>query len=428
MADEGTDKFRERVEQKSLSGLIKQEDNRAVLPTSGISFGAVADAFDLSASIVDTLTSGDENKTLTNDIDNLLRQQKLGKCRNLLEHAQDLISIGKWREAQEIASEALLTDPKSGEALALRGRCLVEIEQFRVGHRSLSVALQFIADVDLRALVLRWDSTCIRSYTKKLVDECELLMQSGQIPQAQIVIDEGLKLQPSNLVLLSYLAHLHWKRGDNQSAERIVAEARIQTGGKSVDIVCELERIFCFREHASTIENVRQALRRNDPNAAIKLLDICHMSLKENEHYDGLREYAQSRRKEGSSTRPPSASSTPQGALRQQTLRWILGEEIKSAEQALDAGGWRKALEALKTANEIDPDCGLVQLLMASALLTSYRQKPHETHSAYHISISASEYEEVAALLRRVSIDQGLEEQAQKLQKLIAEHYPLKKI
>ncbi len=397
----------------SASGLTRK-DQKPAPAAGGVVFDPHRNEDDYSIpNFGKIIESDDEGDPASETLKILLSQQKVTKCRELLEQAQDLISQGKWREALDAAAEALEAEPRSGEALALRGRCLAENGQYRVGHRSLSGSLRFIEDSDLRAIVLRWDARCIQAYTKRILHEVAQLLQSNDLGHAQKLIDEGLQIQPSNLLLLYHLAHLKWQQGDGAAAENIVARARAQTGGKSSDLVSELEREFCFREHGEHVERARQALRRKDMAEAARILEGYYSVLGGIEHYDGLIEYTRTNRETNSILRPGQDTPTPQSTLRQQTLRWILDEEIKKAKQELETGAWRKAIDQLNKANDIAADCGLVHLLLASARILPYiNDKGQKTTTP---ADSASIHQEIEYHLRCALVDTSLEEQVKQL-------------
>jgi cytochrome c-type biogenesis protein CcmH/NrfG len=416
MADERPEqqgKFRERVEEEA-GGLVRDDERRRRPSTQGLAFEPLADTAAASAGfipIADRLVlesggDGEDSAGLLPDFGMglLLAQQKSEKCRQLLENVQSMISNGQWREALAVADEAVAADPSSGEAWALKGRCLTELGHFEPGVRVLRRARGLVSDGGLRVMVLRLESICISAITRRLEAELERLAKAGEIERALELVRDGLRQQPSSVVLLLHLANLYWMSGDRESAERAVIEARRHVGRENVDLIAELERRFTFGSLKSEVEAARLMLRQHNPKAALEHLDACR-NLEGNEHYDGLREYAGQKR--GSLTRllVGGAPAVPQGALRQQTLRWLLSEELKEAEDAVRSGDFRRARGAYAAAAEIEPDCGAIYCGHARAILAQRGRRGKDELALFE------------ELLQRSLIDPGLEDQVRSLRR-----------
>jgi hypothetical protein len=135
MPDQPEGKFRDRVEDSE--GGLTREDGRRRPSTGGIEFTPLEDMADAVAGfmpIADRLApegdfGGESDAESMDDfgVGLLVAQQKSDKCRMLLERAQKLIASGDWRGALATADEAVAADSTSGEAWALKGRCLAEM-------------------------------------------------------------------------------------------------------------------------------------------------------------------------------------------------------------------------------------------------------------------------------------------------------------
>jgi len=416
MPDEPPGKYRDRVEEPE-GGLTREDDLRRRPSTQGLEFiplEGMADAGFLP--LADRLMpEGDYDGESDGEplpdfgVGLLVAQQKSDKCRILLERAQEMISSGQWRRALPTADEAVAADPMSGEAWALKGRCLAEMGHHEAALRVLRHARGLVADGDLRVMVLRLESGCIRAITRRLEEQLVRLVEAGEIERALALVDEGLRQQPSNIVLLHHLANLHWMRGDKASAERAVEEARRHVGRENVDLIAELERRFTFGGHKADVEAARLMLRQHDAKAALEHLDAGR-SLEGNEHYDGLREYAEQKRGGLSRLLGASAPVAPQGALRQQTLRWLLSEELKQGEEAARGGDRQRARRAFDAAIAIDADCGAVYYSLARAIVAQHRRRAAKDDLA-----------ELDGLLQKALIDPGLEEPVRALRRSVAE-------
>ena len=417
MPDQPEGKFRDRVEDSE--GGLTREDGRRRPSTGGIEFTPLEDMADAVAGfmpIADRLEpegdfGGESDAESMDDfgVGLLVAQQKSDKCRMLLERAQKLIASGDWRGALATADEAVAADSTSGEAWALKGRCLAEMGHHEAGLRVLRHARGLVADGDLRVMVLRLESGCIRAITRGLEEKLVKLVEARELERALEVVGEGLRQQPSSIVLLHHLANLHWMRGDTESARRAVEEARHFVGRENVDLIAELERRFTFGPHKADVEAARLMLRQHDAKGAVERLDACR-SLEGNEHYDGLREYALQKRGGLSRMMGAAGPVVPQAASRQQTLRWLLSEELKQGEDSTRSGDTQRARRSYEAAATIDPDCGAVYYGHARAIMAQHRRH------AVTVDLAA-----VEGMLQHALIDAGLEEQVKALRRAVVE-------
>jgi tetratricopeptide (TPR) repeat protein len=243
--------------------------------------------------------------------------------------------------------------------------------------------------------------------TAKLERELAQMVEAGKSEKALEMAEEGLRQQPSSIVLLHSVANLHWMLGHNADAERVIAEARRHIGRENIDLIADLERRFCFGSWKSEVEAARQALRDRNSRLALEHLANC-AALKGNEHYDGLAEYASW--KKANRSRGSGDAAAPKSTLMQQTMRWVVGEEIEKAETAMRAGDHLRAASSFAAASVIEPDCGAAALGQARALFGQWRQKGGTPNLA-----------RLAALLEAAAQDPGLSEQISSLRRALGE-------
>ncbi len=93
----------------------------------------------------------------------------------------------------------------------------------------------------------------------------------------------------------------------------------------------------------------------------------------------------------------------------------------------MEAGSWGKAIEIFKSANNIDPDCGLVNLLIATSLLAPYRQNQQKKDAAVPVQ-DTQQFEKVDRYLQFAMLDPGLGEQIKQLRKIAEDIFKPKKI
>jgi len=424
MADEQTGKYRERVEDAD-TGLTREADLQRRPSFQGLTLEGLEELPEASTAelvpLADRLIPQADTEDALPDfgVGLLLERQKSDKCRALLERAQALSARGEWRPALVTVDQAVAADPASAEAWALKGRCLAELGHNEAGLRVLRYARDRVSDPDLRILVLRLEAICVRNITRKLEERLVRLVEEHNLDQALELVGEGLRQQPSNIVLLHHLANLHWMRGERESAQKAVEEARRHVGRENVDLIAELERRFAFGAHKASVEAARLLLRQQDAAGALAQLDTCRAQLDGNEHYDGLREYAEQKRGGLSRLLGGGGHVAPQGALRQQTLRWLLSEELKQAEEASRRGDYRRACEALEATAKIDPDCGAVHYQQARAIVSECRKEVERSRRAGAAGALA-ELGQAEERLQRALIDQSLDEQVKALRQAIA--------
>jgi len=375
MTDEESTKYRKRVVDESRA--LTRDD--APLPSAGglafekmddlpteadAGFTPIADRFFQQAASEPEFDDG--------GLTQLLAEQAGNRSRDLLAKAQSILSNRQVRPALLVVEEAISADPSSGEAWTLKGRCLAELQLHQAALRVFRHARVLISDHQVRILCLKLEADCARALTRATEEQLAVLFAKGQIKQASKLVSEALQLQPSNIVLLYHLANLHLRSSEIDAARRIIEEARRHVGRDSLDLIAELQRKIDFGALASSVEEARVALRQRDPARALRLLASCK-ALEGNEHYEGLRAHAEKKRSAFSQLL--GSKHSVDASLEQQTLRWILAEEIKDADGAMRAGDYRKAKDILKSAATIDPDCGAVLYRHAAAIIADRPDK-----------------------------------------------------
>jgi tetratricopeptide (TPR) repeat protein len=360
MAEETPSKYRKRTEDNS--GGLTRDEARLGSSTGGLVLDKLDEPIEAQptlVSIVDQLMPKEDITEMDFGAGLLLKEQRSDRLRELLERAQSLISRADYRPALGIVEEALAVDRTSAMAWALKGRCLTDLRYYEAALRVFSHAREQISDREMRRLILKLESDCVRASTRALEGALVPLLEKGQVDEALKLLGEGLRRQPSNVVFLYHLADLHWRSGKREIAQKILEEAHRHVGRESIDLIVELERNIEFGAHRSTMEAARAALRRGDSSLALKYLDSCAAALQGNEHYQGLRTYAERKRRLlGPLLSSKTQAQTP--SAQQQTLRWLLTEEIRQADEALQKSNYERARAALEEAAEIESGCGAV--------------------------------------------------------------------
>ena len=346
-------------------------------------------------------------------IASLLAEQRSERVAHLIARVQTLIADRQWRPALGVIQEARTADPKSAHAMVLQAQCLMELGHYEPALRVLSHARDQATDPEIRSLLLRREAACVRATTKALEARLVELVGAGKLDAASKLVQEGLARQPSNIVFLYHLASLQCRGSDVGAARRTLEEARRHMGRESMDLIAELERTIELGQHAAAVEAARQALRRGDAGTALTQLESYADVLGGNEHYDGLRDYARELRPGALGLLRASRSTPPAAAARQQTLRWLLAEEIRQGDDALRADRFARAQEAFENAERIDARCGAVCYKHAQAL---YRK--HDQSRAKKQAMTPEAQQDLARaedLAARASIDAGYEEAAEAL-------------
>ncbi len=376
MTDEESTKYRKRVVDESrglardqapfpMAGGLAFEKIDDVAADAGAAFTPIADRF--FQQLATTEPEFDDG-----GITQLLAEQAGNRSRDLLARAQSMLANRQVRPALLVLEEAVSADPSSDEAWTLKGRCLAELGLHEAALRVFRHARGLVSDHQVRILCLKLEADCARALTRATEEQVAALFAKGQMKQASKLVSEALHLQPSNIVLLYHLANLHLRSGELDAARRTIEEARRHVGRDTLDLIAELQRKIDFGSLASTMEEVRAAMREREPTKALKLLASC-AALEGNEHFEGLRAYAEKKR--------PALSQLLGGkhsigaSLEQQTLRWVLAEEIREADAAMRGGDYRQAKDILKSASTIDPDCGAVLYRHAAAIVADQPDK-----------------------------------------------------
>jgi tetratricopeptide (TPR) repeat protein len=403
--------------------LVKEERRRRRPSMGGLAYGEIEERADAALPgfrpIADLVLVEDESGTAAGEalgdlgVGLLLVRQKNARLRALLEEASALISNGQPRPALDLVEKALAIDGDSVEVWALRGRCLADLGFHEAALRVLRHARDRVTEPDLRLLVFKLEAACERVLTTALETRLEELIQAQDLDGALELVNEGLRQQPSNIVFLHHLANLQWLRGEEDGARKTLEEARRHVGRRSIDLIAELERKIELGPHRGAVEGARAALRKGDGAGALRHLAACAGALTGNEHYEGLRAYAE-RGRAGSGLALGRRATGPGAPARQQTLRWLLAEELRDSDEALGARDWPRALEALERAAEIDSECGAVCYRHARALVLKYRQAL-DCKRRVQIDKAREDLRAAEALAERAPVDPDYQEPAEAL-------------
>jgi tetratricopeptide (TPR) repeat protein len=300
----------------------------------------------------------------------------------------------------------------------LKARCLSELGLHEAALRVLRHARSRVSDPQARILILKLEADCVRATTRALEGRLIELLGKHQVAEALQLVNEGLRRQPSNIVFLYHLANVKWLSGDREAALRTIEEARRHVGRESIDFIDELERKIEFGPHWDAVEAARLALRCGDSEAATRHLESC-TALKGNEQFDGLHAYAEQKRRTLSQLFRTKAAA-PLDSSRQQTLRWLLAEEVRRADAALRAGDHAQARAALEEAAKIDAGCAAVCQRHARAIFLFYR-KAFDQQASTVRRAATDDLKTAEDLAARAAADPDYREQSQTLLKSIQE-------
>jgi tetratricopeptide (TPR) repeat protein len=417
MAAEDLSKFRKRVE--ADSGGLERTEGKPAASGGGVAF----EKFDSSdragslaiASIADKIRPVEDAALALPDfgIGLLVSQQQSERVWELLERAGALISSREYRSALPVIEEALAADRTSGEAWALKGRCLSQLGYHEAALRVLHYARDQVSEPEIRVVILKLEADCVHSFTRALEEKMVALAATNQLAEALELVRQGLSREPSNIVLLYHQANLHWLLGDNDAARQGIEEAYRHVGRDSVDLIAELERKLEFGTHWSAMEAARVAVRSGDSATAFNHLDSCASALRGNEQYAGLRGYAERKRRTLGQLMG-SRGAVASVSVQQQIMRWVLTEELREADDSLRTGVYSQARKVLERAAKLEPDCCAVCYRHARALFLIWRDIL-EKQGRVDLRNAGDDLKAAEALARRANVDPGYREQADAL-------------
>ena len=407
MPQENNPKFRPRYVDES-QGLTREEDLRPRPADYGlmsekleeVSFAATVELVPLAHQLLQDEAADPLSTAPDFGIASLLTEHRTERLAALLGKADEMIAAGQWRPALLVLQDARRVDPDAVQPAAMQVRCLMECGAHEAALRVLAYLRDRITEPDVRVALLRQETACIREATRAVETRVLALVQEQKLDEAIGLIADGLARQPSNVVFLHHFAKLHYLRGDIPAARAAVAEARRHIGRENLDLIAELERLLDFGVHERAVETARRSLRSGDAAQALRELDALAADLAGNEHYDGLRAYGRASIA-GDKANPALAGA----ALVQQTLRWVLAEELREGNAALQRGAFVRAIKLFERAAAIDPRCGAVCYGHARALHGAYlAAPPPRSGNVRQLALAAE-------LAGRARIDAGYEEQ-----------------
>lgn len=422
-------RFRERIEEGTEGGLALDEKLRRP-STRGLIFDELQAELEAEpykvVSVADQVmpeaeTSGLEMELADLDLDvgRLINGHRSEKVQQYLGEARAHMTAGRHRQALLPIEAAVSTDPGSIQALAMKGHCLSILGYHEAALKVLRHARGKVTDPDMRILVLRREADIVRAITKKLEEQLIELVEKREIDRAMELVESGLRRQPSNIAFLYHHCKLLWLKGEITQVRALLDEARRHTGRVNLDIFADLERRIDFGAHWPTVEAARDALRRGRSSEAARLLESA-CGLKGNEYYDALCEYTEKRSGGGLLSLFTGPRMKPNGgATYQQLLRWILGEELKAADQLIHNEDYNGAIRQLVAAGRIDPDCAAVDMLHCRVLYRKNRRLA-DTGARFNFQEVTKELETAVQLAERAMKDSDFTRDASELIKLIS--------
>ncbi len=418
-----TGKYRKRIDADSGT-LVRQETPRTG-DGQGLCFERIGEAgmppqLSFTSAVDDLLLTDDEEDSAVGDfgIGSLLAEQRESRAGALLQRVQSLISSGEYRAALVLAEQALAVDGDCDEAWVLKGRCLALLDHHDAAIRVFRYARSRVSDMQLRVHILKAEADCVRRSTSMLESQLIQLADKKEFAQALKLVNEGLSKQPSNLVFLYYCAKIHWLSGNRHEAVRTLEEAKRLAGDDKSDLIADLERRIEFGDHFPTAEAARLDMRHGNLTKALEHLDACAEALSSSEQYSSIRAYAEGKRRRlgqflSRKTQPVAES------LRQSTLRWLLAEEIREADDAMRADDLARARLAFERAERIEGTCGALCYRHARAIFLSCRAA-RETPERAGVWNGLEDLKIAELLIAKATLDPGFNEAARVLGKSIA--------
>lgn len=355
-----------------------------------------------------------------------LKQQKLdARIQGLVEKARNLMDRGDYRAALKPLNKALGISPTSTQVLLLQGYCYFNLEDYEGALTVLDEARQHTQDSDTALLILILQAACQRAINDKMGERIAVLLEKGRFDEALKLIEDQLRVNPENTLLLYYKCGILLTMGREAEAKRIAQHALTHVDGESAQMFQELLGNITLRENQKYLDAARAALRRGDPKGALEELQICQAALAGTERYDAIRAYAHERlpsRGFFSSlfSRNREKPQKLDEGMRQQLLFWLLDDELNAGADALKQERYKQAIKEFEKAHEIDSDCSLVCYLHGLAIFNDFRATMERQDAAPPDLDQALRSLKLAdAVLERAVADPVMGEQGSVLQKVL---------
>jgi len=387
MADEG--KFQDRI--STGSGKLVVDDTPIInrqaltgLTTEGafdldkldIQMNADLDLLGAAESVKPQTEDGLKIDTDLNKLDEGIRriqaQQANQKVRQLLGQAQAEMERKNYKQAIKLLDQALAIEPHSGELHFMKGYAWMSMGEFEKALESLYEARNYAGGETL-LFVMVLQAICMRGITESIAKKVNELVQKGQLPEALRLVDNALMQQPRNPALMYHRGGILMLMERLREAEGYVSNAIRMVGAQNAGMLTELLDTIHFRQHEGELEAARQALRRGAPSDAVRVLERFRSELEGIGKYDAVFEYACERaggKGLMSVFRKRGKPLTEQN--RQQTLQWLLREELGAAVMLIGNNQFAQARKFLLQAYRLDQRCSLVNFLAALSTLRAF--------------------------------------------------------
>lgn len=387
MANEG--KFQDRI--STGDGNLVVDDTQVInrqalkgLSTEGafdldkldIQMNADLDLLGAAESIRPQTEDGLKIDTDLNKLDEGIRriqaQQTNQKVRELLRQAQIEMERKNYKQAVKLLDQGLAIEPHSGELYFMKGYALMDMGEFEKALGALEEArIYAVGEALIFTMILQ--AVCMRGITEQIAKKVNELVQKGQLPEALHLVDSALLHQPRNPALMYHRGGILMLMERLREAEMYVSSAIPAVGAQNAGMLIELLDTIHFRQHEGDLEAARQALRRGAASDAVRVLERFRSELDGIGKYDAVFEYACERaggKGLMSVFRKRGKPLTEQN--RQQTLQWLLREELGAAVMLIGNNQFAQARKFLLQAYKLDQHCSLVNFLVALSTLRAF--------------------------------------------------------
>jgi hypothetical protein len=175
---------------------------------------------------------------------------------------------------------------------------------------------------------------------------------------------------------LARLHNLDLAISELRRAQRLVSDP---AGRAEIDRMLEQ---YLGERTGAQIERARLALRRAQPAAAVKQLRDCASALGEDTEFQARLTYAQERTAALAARRRADEFTSLAHAALQSVLAWLCADELRRAEQEIEAEQFQKAADYYDTALKLDRRFTRAALSQARALRDHSRAQPRPDSTA----------------------------------------------
>jgi tetratricopeptide (TPR) repeat protein len=364
---------------------------------------------------------------------NKIQQQQLSEqIESLLNEAVRLIEQEQYGAAILVLDQGLEVVPGSIALLYLKAHCLFSLGYYEEAYDLLTDCREGVTDSDTLLTILSLQGACARAILDDIEARLEAFKEKKQYEAALRLMEDSLRRMPYSPTLLYHRCGLLLVLGRLEQA-RQAALVGIERGGEeNAELFQQMYDQAVEREVQPLLEPVRQALREQEANTAIKLLQSYRTMLAGQERYESARAYAHEKnpsRGIGGGLRalfsrdkePPPEPLTDE--RRQRTLQWLLAEELDAGYDAMEQDNYQRANTYFRAAEVIDGNCNIVNYLHALSLYRGFLLILSDEKAALDLHQCMKNLQTASGYLRRAAADPLISERATTLGSTINDYY-----